>query len=342
LDVTVSSPADLTIGTAGELTVTSNTVSFGLGTATNPTLTFDTDESTDATILFDAVTDNRFEINKGIDSSGEIGATTFDADTGYQIGNAAATGEYLRGNGTNFVSATIAVGDLPAGHVDALTDLSATLCGTTEILEDQGASWACIATPTGGGAPTTAQYIVGSLDATLTADKLLTDGTGVDTVIAGGDGGSATISFDFSDAGADIGLGVDEARFTSNATVAGYLVFEGDTADTVETRIAVTDPTTTDKVFVIPDANTIAPQASTCTNEFFTALNGTTGALTCTTATLASAQFANQGTVTTVLHGNASGNPSFGAVVAADLAAGFIDATTDFAATLCSVYKARC
>lgn len=37
------------------------------------------------------------------------------------------------------------------------------------------------------------------------------------------------------------------------------------------------------------------------------------------TAALASADFANQGTTTTVLHGNAAGNPSFGAVVEADI-----------------------
>ena len=144
-----------------------------------------------------------------------------------------------------------------------------------------------------------------------------------------------TFSFSFADAGSDISLGVDESIFTSNATVPGYLIFEGDTADTIETRIAVTDPTSADKVFVIPDANTIAPQAITCTNQFLSALNSTTGALTCTAATLASAQFANQGTTTTVLHGNASGNPSFSAIVAADLASGFIDATTDLLGTLC-------
>ena len=52
---------------------------------------------------------------------------------------------------------------------------------------------------------------------------------------------------------------------------------------------------------------------TSCTNQFVTALSsGAVG--TCTTATLASAQFANQGTTTTVLHGNASGNPSFGSV----------------------------
>lgn len=52
---------------------------------------------------------------------------------------------------------------------------------------------------------------------------------------------------------------------------------------------------------------------TSCTNQFVTAISsGAVG--TCSTATLASAQFANQGTTTTVLHGNASGNPSFGAV----------------------------
>lgn len=56
-----------------------------------------------------------------------------------------------------------------------------------------------------------------------------------------------------------------------------------------------------------------------CTNQFVTALNAD-AAPTCTTATLASAQFANQGTTTTVLHGNAAGNPSFASVTGSDFA----------------------
>ena len=50
-----------------------------------------------------------------------------------------------------------------------------------------------------------------------------------------------------------------------------------------------------------------------CTNQVLTAISDNAAA-TCTSLTLASAYFANQGTTTTVLHGNASGNPSFGAV----------------------------
>jgi hypothetical protein len=52
---------------------------------------------------------------------------------------------------------------------------------------------------------------------------------------------------------------------------------------------------------------------TSCTNQFVTAISAG-GVGTCTTDTLASAQHANQGTTTTVLHGNAAGNPSFGAV----------------------------
>lgn len=54
-----------------------------------------------------------------------------------------------------------------------------------------------------------------------------------------------------------------------------------------------------------------------CSNQFVTGFTLSSDAAptsTCTTATLASAQFANQGTTTTVLHGNGAGNPSFGAV----------------------------
>jgi hypothetical protein len=55
-----------------------------------------------------------------------------------------------------------------------------------------------------------------------------------------------------------------------------------------------------------------------CSNQFVTSITLSADAAptsTCTTDTLASAQHANQGTTTTVLHGNAAGNPAFGSVV---------------------------
>lgn len=63
---------------------------------------------------------------------------------------------------------------------------------------------------------------------------------------------------------------------------------------------------------------------TTCTNQFVTAISAG-GVGTCTTDTLASAQHANQGTTTTVLHGNAAGNPAFGPIVSADLTAGTLN-----------------
>ena len=46
---------------------------------------------------------------------------------------------------------SILADDLQTNTIAALTDFNSALCGTNEILEDQGASWACIATPSGGG-----------------------------------------------------------------------------------------------------------------------------------------------------------------------------------------------
>lgn len=57
---------------------------------------------------------------------------------------------------------------------------------------------------------------------------------------------------------------------------------------------------------------------SACSNQFMTALSAI-GAATCTTDVLASAQHANQGTTTTLLHGNGAGNPAFGPIVSADM-----------------------
>lgn len=77
--------------------------------------------------------------------------------------------------------------------------------------------------------------------------------------------------------------------------------------------------TTNVGVFARINGSTVGPLGSTslplttCTNQFVSAIS-TGGAGTCTTPVLASAQYANQGTTTTVLHGNASGNPTWAAV----------------------------
>src|ERR1700690_2611501 len=58
-----------------------------------------------------------------ITSNVNLNGVIFNASTGFEIGGAAASGNYLRGNGTNFVANTIQAGDIPS--------LSGTYCTLT-------------------------------------------------------------------------------------------------------------------------------------------------------------------------------------------------------------------
>lgn len=73
-------------------------------------------------------------------------------------------------------------------------------------------------------------------------------------------------------------------------------------------------------------ATALAGNPTDCGANEFAHTIAASGNLTCSALTLASAQFANQGTTTTVLHGNAAGNPSWGAIVSADITDGTITA----------------
>lgn len=68
-------------------------------------------------------------------------------DGGTANGVEMSTSAVLQAIGTGSILAD----NLQTNTIGALTDFDSTLCGTTEILEDQGGSWACIATPGGGG-----------------------------------------------------------------------------------------------------------------------------------------------------------------------------------------------
>lgn len=71
---------------------------------------------------------------------------------------------------------------------------------------------------------------------------------------------------------------------------------------------------------------------TTCTNQFMSVLSAF-GVATCTAFNLTGAQFANQGTTTTILHGNAGGNLSFGAVSLTTDASGTLQAAQEPAHT---------
>lgn len=84
-----------------------------------------------------------------VDSTGMASSNVFNAATGFQIGLLAASGHYLRGNGTNYVDSTLLAGDLPVfgasggSHAPgAVPDPGAT-AGTTHWLREDK-SWALL------------------------------------------------------------------------------------------------------------------------------------------------------------------------------------------------------
>lgn len=91
----------------------------------------------------------------------------------------------------------------------------------------------------------------------------VTAGTGIAITHTPGEGSDAAVALSYSDQGASPSLSADQCVFTSNATTSGFIVCEGDTADTFETRVMVTDPTA-DRLFTIPDADSVAVQPNAC------------------------------------------------------------------------------
>lgn len=145
---------------------------------------------------------------------------------------------------------------------------------TNAVLAYDGAAWNAVGG--GGGAPTNAQYWVGAADATLSAEHNL--------------GALST------------GLVINTTGTPS--------AYTGTSCTNQFPRSLSAIGAATCASVASADLNITG---TTCTNQFLSALSSS-AAGTCTTATLASAQFANQGAITQVLHGNALGNPSWGSV----------------------------
>ena len=92
-----------------------------------------------------------------------------------------------------------------------------------------------------------------------------------------------TAAFVYADAGADPALAAEECVFSNEGVSAGGWVCEGATADLVETRFRVTDPTTSDRIISFPgdgDSNTVKPL--TCTGTDKVSAISSSGLVTCT------------------------------------------------------------
>lgn len=182
-----------------------------------------------------------------VDDTGNMsGANNYDVTLGYQIGGAGASGNYLRGNGTRFVSSTIQAGDLPtsvtgAGFImignDANYTAERALAGTANqvILTDGGANAAMTlslpqnihtsATPTFDGLTLTG--LAGTSRVLFSVgDVLTTDGGSPGLMVVGG----VVVGEFFSAQSARMG-GTDSAAarasleaFNGNATLPVFLI----------------------------------------------------------------------------------------------------------------------
>ncbi len=124
-------------------------------------------------------------------------------------------------------------------------------------------------------------------------------------IIIGGQGNFQSLKVN----GVAVGTGSGSVTSVSVASANGF----GGSVATATSTPAITLTTSITGLLLGNGTAVSAYAGGSCTNQFFTSISAS-GAVTCTTDTLASAQHANQGTTTTVLHGNASGNPSWGSV----------------------------
>ena len=116
-----------------------------------------------------------------ITSSGTVQAATVNATTGFRVNNGAASGNVLRGNGTDFVSSTLAAADIVSGQ--ALTEIDdinvqLVLGGTpsTALLKSVSlsAGWAGqLAYSRGGTNASSAQGAINNLAAAVTSGQYL-------------------------------------------------------------------------------------------------------------------------------------------------------------------------
>lgn len=230
------------------------------------------------------------------------------------ITNATVTGFYgPSGNFTNSVSigtttnhnVSIIANSAIAAYIDTANNsalnlgLSGTLTGKL-CLNGSSSGFACITVPNAAGLPVlTIGSGSGTPAVTATAPLVITTATGnITCTTCTTSAASITIN--------QIVIGAGSQGIASLGTLG--------TTTTVLHGNAGGAPT-----FGAVVSADLSITTTSCTNQFVTAISAG-GVGTCTTDTLASAQHANQGTTTTVLHGNAAGNPSWASIALADLA----------------------
>lgn len=231
--------------TGGNLT--SNSVVLGAGTV-------------DTKVVAGITTDGTSQLNLGVNATtlGKLklfGNTSGDvtlqpnavAGTGIVLTLPATTGTLVTGGGT-------ASGTNTGDQTITLTG-DVTGSGTGSFAATVGANAVALTTDTTGN------YV-----ANVSTDVL----TGLTGGSAGSEGASLSLAFDYSQVlSGDAGLASKSGVFGASG-----LAFEGDTANTIETFISVTDPTASDKTITIPDrSGTVSLSGDTFTGDVTGTLN---------------------------------------------------------------------
>jgi hypothetical protein len=204
-------------------------------------------------------------------------ALSGDPALGANAGVFGASGLVFEGATANTFETFVAITDATADRTITVPDRTGTVSlsgdtftsDVTGTLNSSGTTTLTVAADAVAlGTDTTGNYVASTSTSVLTG---LTGGS------AGSEGAALTVAFDYSQAlSGDVGLAANAAVFGQSG-----LVFEGSTANTSETYVAVTDATA-DRTITVPDASgVIVLSGHTFTSDVTATLgNGGTTALT--------------------------------------------------------------
>jgi len=177
--------------------------------------------------LSSTTTATEFTLNIGQGTGISVAADSISVDITW------ADARYVNeGQANSITSAMIVDGSITSADVDTSSlqrRVTGTCLGQVMVSINADGTVTCEADDTGagGGAPTDASYVVMGLNGTLTAERVLTQGTGI-SISDGGAGGAVTIA-------STLGTSIDSAEI-----VDGTITYSDTNVDSVQRRVSGT------------------------------------------------------------------------------------------------------